>query len=274
MLHLLRAGIVMEIVECTFGSDIEFFLHNGIEVVSAEGIIPGTKENPEPIPGMPKGFAVQLDNVLAEGNIPPCKGSLEFAFRITKLREYIDQLAGPHGCRTVTLASARIAEKYMTPHAKEYGCSPAKNAWTREEVHLADASESNLRGAGFHVHIGYKDPDPITNEFIVKAMDVFVGLPSVIWDDDQDRRATGYGAPGSYRDKPYGVEYRVLSTACASTQDRLRAVFTNTLHALFAVRREKMDIICNPDVPQAILQGDRYAAQHLLEEACRKSTPI
>jgi hypothetical protein len=41
-------------------------------------------------------------------------------------------------------------------------------------------------------------------------MDLFVGLPSTILDED-DQRKNVYGTPGRFRLKPYGVEYRSLS---------------------------------------------------------------
>ena len=56
------------------------------------------------------------------------------------------------------------------------------------------------------MHIGTKH-----NQFdIIKTADLYLGVPSVILDNDTERRKL-YGKAGCLRPKPYGVEYRTLS---------------------------------------------------------------
>ena len=57
------------------GSDVEFFLQDRTtgEVVSAEGLVKGTKEEPFFFDPENSFFATSLDNVAYEGNIPPAK---------------------------------------------------------------------------------------------------------------------------------------------------------------------------------------------------------
>ena len=59
----------------TIGADPELFLINTEtgKVVSSIGIIPGEKGNPYRSKDMPKGFGLEIDNILAEFNIPPAK---------------------------------------------------------------------------------------------------------------------------------------------------------------------------------------------------------
>lgn len=45
---------------------------------------------------------------------------------------------------------------------------------------------------------------------VVKAMDLFLGVPSVLMDEGEERKQL-YGKAGAHRPKPYGVEYRTLS---------------------------------------------------------------
>ena len=56
------------------GSDIEVFLVNEKNtVIPCVGLVKGTKEKPHRPKGMPKGYAVQEDNVMLEFNVPPVR---------------------------------------------------------------------------------------------------------------------------------------------------------------------------------------------------------
>lgn len=62
-----------------------------------------------------------------------------------------------------------------------------------------------------HVHVGYEKPTQKLNERIIKFMDLYLGVPSVIVDSASKDRRLLYGKAGCFRSKPYGVEYRSLS---------------------------------------------------------------
>jgi hypothetical protein len=66
---------------------------------------------------------------------------------------------------------------------------------------------------------------------LVKQLDCFLGLPSLLWDGDTARRKM-YGAAGAFRPKPYGVEYRVLSNAWLLSEERMRFVYNQTVSAV------------------------------------------
>jgi hypothetical protein len=68
---------------------------------------------------------------------------------------------------------------------------------------------------------------------LTKSLDVWLGLPSLVWDQD-DRRRTLYGAAGAFRPKPYGMEYRVLSNKWINDPLLRKTVFHNTLKAIEA----------------------------------------
>lgn len=75
----------------TIGADPEVFIFNTSTktVVSSIGIIPGEKGNPWIDPTWPKGFGLEIDNILGEFNIPPCKTKEEFIDSIVFMKKYI-----------------------------------------------------------------------------------------------------------------------------------------------------------------------------------------
>ena len=62
------------------GSDPELFIVNTKtnKVVSSIGLIPGVKGEAYRSPEMPEGYGLQIDNILAEFNIPPTNKKEEF----------------------------------------------------------------------------------------------------------------------------------------------------------------------------------------------------
>lgn len=218
----------------TIGADIEWFLRNreSSEIVSAEGYIPGTKESPHYFMKGNPYYATSLDNVLAEGNIPPANTVVEFINNIEFLHSHIEKSI-PENLETLAIASARLdPDKYLsTETAQVFGCSKSYGAWDMEE-RVVTHREDNLRSAGFHIHIGYDDFSEETNIKIIKAMDLFLGVPSVIIEPYNERREVGYGRSGDFRNTPFGVEYRTLSSYMASTKDLLRYCYDQTIKAL------------------------------------------
>ncbi len=62
----------MKLTNVTIGADPELFIVNEKtgKIVSSIGLIPGEKGNAYK-EGMPEGFGLQIDNILAEFNVPP-----------------------------------------------------------------------------------------------------------------------------------------------------------------------------------------------------------
>jgi len=206
----------------TIGADIELFLQHRQtkEIVSAEGYVQGTKDHPYCFDAKNLFFATSLDNVLAEFCIPPAHNKVEFYNNIRKSVWYINKTIPKDYC-TVALPSAHLAEKYLqTEQARKFGCEPDYNAYTGYQNNRPFCEDLTLRSAGGHIHIGYKDAThytPNTHEIkdldrraIIQALDLFVGVPSIILEPDNKRKEL-YGKAGSFRPKPYGVEYRTPS---------------------------------------------------------------
>ena len=252
-----------------FGDDIEFFLKskdNG-EIVSAEGIIRGTKTDPYHFDDKNKFFATSLDNILAEGNIPPSTDPLEFYNNVNKLIQYINSIV-PKELTTAALPSARLDVKYLqTDNAMIFGCDPSLNCWTLQEVR-PQPSGDNLRSAGTHIHIGYDNINDDTNVLLARACDLYLGVPAVLKEPANERKQVGYGLAGNFRHQKHGVEYRSLSSHFSSSKDLIEWCFNNANEAIKFVNSGRSEEISSlGDMLQEIINTeDKVTAQFIIEQ--------
>lgn len=136
-------------------------------------------------------------------------------------------------------------------------CDPDFNAWTEQQNPKPEGAATNLRSAGFHVHIGYAGNNVNTSLEIIKHLDMYLGVPSVLIDPDKERRKL-YGKAGCFRLQPWGVEYRVLSSYMMSSPELIRFVYNNALMAVdYVLHGAKIDIPnANIDIPNIINNSD------------------
>ncbi len=245
---------MIKIKNRTIGADPELFVEdkNG-NIISAEGMIGGTKENPKKI--SKKGHAIQEDNIMVEFNIPPSYSEDEFVSNLNQVEEYLNtMLRLKNNCKLNYNASAELDEKYLnTEQAKMFGCEPDFNVYLKD-INPCPNPNTNLRTCGGHIHIGYKNPDFEVSENIVHAMDILLGLPSVELDKD-NRRKEMYGLAGCFRPKDYGVEYRSLSNFWLKTNKLKRWVYKKTMEALDLVESGLIPELINKfgtDIKEAI----------------------
>jgi len=195
------------------GCDPEGFLMRADELISAHGLFQGDKANPYKV----NSGAVQVDGMAFEFNIDPANSADMFA---TSIADVLDQLqAMIPDCKMVLDPVAEFGAEYIAAQpeeAKELGCDPDYNAWG-DCVNPKPDGDVSFRTASGHVHIGWTEGEDITDDAhhnmakaVVKQLDFFLGLPSLLFDADTKRRDM-YGKAGAYRCKSYGVEYRVLS---------------------------------------------------------------
>lgn len=223
------------------GADIEVFLQHRQtgEIVSAEGIIKGTKKEPFNFDKANKYYATSLDNVMAEFCIPPSNKAMEFYLGIQKALRYIEN-AIPKELAPVPIPAAYVDEKYLqTENAKLFGCDPDFNAWTENE-NLPPGTATTLRTAGGHIHIGYANSNPFLNLMIIKAMDLFVGVPGILQEPENQRKVM-YGKAGAFRHKDYGVEYRTPSNYYLENETLTNWIFNNTLAAIEFVKEGRVN---------------------------------
>lgn len=228
----------MIIENVTIGADPELFLINSKtgEVVSSIGIIPGEKGKAYRSEDMPEGFGLEIDNILAEFNIPPVRTKDDFIQSIVYMKNYIKAFVKAKNPNLDILCKASMnvnEDQLQSPEAKLFGCSVDYNAYTEEPNPKPQGERTNLRSAGFHIHIGYNNPNVDTSLLLIKYLDMYLGVPSVIKDDDTKRRSL-YGKAGCFRLTPYGLEYRVLSSYFLSTKATLAWVWNGIMKAIRA----------------------------------------
>lgn len=221
------------------GSDPELFLVDPKtgKIVSAIGIIPGVKHNAYIPQNLPKGYGLQVDNILAEFNIPPITLKEELINNINVMKHYIKEYLKQHNFNLDIhcAASANVPDdQLLHPDALIFGCDPDFNTYSRRQNQSPTCENKNLRSAGCHFHIGYKNPNIEMNFKIIQYLDTYLGIPSILKDTDTSRRAL-YGKAGALRMQPWGVEYRTLSGFFISNDELLEFCYIQIQKALKAL---------------------------------------
>jgi hypothetical protein len=249
----------MSNVSMRLGSDPEIFLQdtNG-KPISAIGYIQADKWNPLQIPDMEKGFTLQEDNVSLEYGIPPASSAEEFVHHIQAVMERSKEWVP--GLSFSKLSCIVFPEDQMQhPLAHVFGCEPDWCAWTGNTNPKPVPPHPFLRSAGGHIHVETQED----KHQVVKGMDLFLGIPSVLMDDGELRKQL-YGKAGALRYKEYGVEYRTLSNFWIFKEELIKWVWRNTARALENV---SMDYTPYADeIQQAINNSDRALAKKLIDQ--------
>lgn len=246
--------------DVTAGADPEVFLFDGDTPVPGIGLIGGTKEEPQPV----KFGAVQEDNVLAEFNIDPAKSQKEFLRNLDMVMRQLAARVAP--LQLKVQASQHFTKEALMaagPQAIRFGCDPDYNAWT-QEVNETPSPFTTLRSAGGHVHLGF-DLTKVDPFSVARSMDIFLGIPSVLLDDNTERRSI-YGKAGSCRPKPYGVEYRTLSNFWLRSNVLMRWVYDNAMLAYEKSDEvdEILDIFPAATIQDTINTSNREMAENMV----------
>ena len=191
-----------KITNLTLGSDPEFFLFDKTiqKVVPAVGLVGGAKYAPH---YLPTGEGILEDNVMVEFTTSVCKDAKDITASVNRalsyLRNKLDKkyeflFAATHNFDWQDLA---------TEQAMLFGCEADYNAYTRRENIPPDSSKESLRSCAGHIHLGWDNPTLSDAVTLVKLLDLYLGVPSVLLDEDRDRRKL-YGKAGCFRPKAYG----------------------------------------------------------------------
>lgn len=263
----------MRVQNFTIGADPELFLEKNGEIISAEGIIGGTKTEPKPISD--EGHAIQEDNVMVEFNIPPSKSVDEFRDNINYVKDYLTTLCSlTPGMALNYSVSNEFDEKVLsTKQAKMFGCEPSFNAYLKR-MNPRPSANTNWRSCGGHIHIGYDNPNQKTTELIIFAMDMILGLQSLNMDSDTVRKKS-YGKAGEFRFKPFGGEYRVLSNFWIENDDLITWAYESTAMAIDLVNSDIIYELIeeySDSVKKAIDNMDKDLANDLLLKISNKIT--
>ena|SRR5687768_15964370 len=117
-----------------------------------------------------------------------------------------------------------------------------------------------------HIHISYEKPDYGVSIELIKALDIFVGLPSVLQDEDKERRKL-YGKAGAYRFKKYGVEYRTPGNYWIFTPDLVKEMFDQVNRAVeFVNSGREISVEEGKIIQRCINSSNREQAVELIEK--------
>lgn len=251
----------------TIGSDPEMFLwsEEKQKFVPVCGLIGGTKDQPLPISDT--GHFIQEDNVAVEFCIPPCKTEDEFVDNLLFGKEYVQKRIESMGLSLKCVASANFdINDLQSEQAKHFGCDPDFNVYLLDQ-NVIDKSkiDPTLRSCGMHIHVGYDNHNPETSFELVKAFDLIAVLPSILIDDDTQRRSL-YGKAGCFRIKEkYGIELRSLSGYFMNSENSMRWVYQKTMESINFVNSG--GIITNEsDIEEAINTSNKELAEEILDD--------
>lgn len=250
------------------GCDPEVFVKKDGVFQSAHGLIRGDKKNPFPV----RNGAVQVDGMALEFNINPASSEEEFIFNVEDV--YAQMRSMVPGFEVVATPVAHFTKEYIEaqpPEALELGCDPDYNGWDLR-INKKPNANRPMRTASGHVHIGWTSGESINDADhfelggeLACQMDFYLGLGSLFYDDDQERRSM-YGNPGCFRPKSYGVEYRTLSNKWLNDRKLMGWVYRQTTKGtkdFFAgnVLKSKYG-----DIQSIIINNDKREAHKIIAE--------
>ena len=223
------------IADLKVGADPEFFVRRGIHYISGHEFECGTKQKP-----MKTAHGhVQVDGVALEVNVNPANSREAFIYNVRSGIADLRDIVKHKQADVIATPSAFFGNKKLSSYpeeARKLGCTPDFNAYTMKMNPRPDAETPFRTGSG-HVHIGWCEDVTAHSRMhmgmcsqIVKQLDYYLGLPSLLWDKDSRRRQL-YGKAGAFRPKSYGVEYRVLSNAWIDTDKLIGWVYDRTIAA-------------------------------------------
>lgn len=253
------------------GADPELMLTNPAgALISAIPLISGNKKKPLPI----KCGAIQHDNVMAEFNIDPADSSEEFEHNIRTVLCGLNKHVSPN--KLLVQASAEYPTETLDHNeARVFGCDPDFDSWTLM-MNQFDSTKAlaNFRSAGGHFHVGYKKEtkemlkDPYGKVEVVKMLDIFQGIPSIILDTDptSPKRRSLYGKAGSHRPKKYGVEYRALGNFWISSP--------SLVHLMYELADTALQLILGGDSQKIIEEVGEKRIQKTINHSNKNETKL
>lgn len=221
----------------SIGADPEFFVKNGDEFVSGHTFPCGNKDKPR----VTDHGKVQCDGLALEVNVSEAftkaKFLLNFRGVVNDLNEIVrnwDKSEAYLVAEPVATFSSGYIDK-LPIWAKELGCNPDFNAYSKEQNPLPDSALTIRTGAG-HLHLGWTENAEGQDHFdkcadLVKQLDFTVGLRTLMFDDEPRRRLL-YGRAGAFRPKFYGVEYRVPSNAWCQSEKLAGVMYDGCVQAV------------------------------------------
>ena len=223
----------------SFGTDPEFMITRDGQYFSAISLVPSTKYERHKI----GDGEFYHDNVMAECAVPPSKTKEDTINNIgTVLRDYAT-LIRPFQLK-IQASQDYPTSELQHPEAKKIGCDPEWDVYSLKVVKPPEEEfiTNPLRTAGGHIHLGCKlAQDEFQGYFIVRMLDLCLGLPSIYLDNDPSSKARRkiYGNAGRFRVPKWGIEYRSLGNFWLASPDLVGLVYDICDFVLDFVRKEK-----------------------------------
>ena len=252
------------------GADPEIFVANKAgQLVSAFGLIEGTKHNPLKV----KNGAVQVDGMALEFNIDAASTETEWVQNIDSVMSTLASMVPDHVLRAIPVANFGIEYIRAQPEvAKELGCDPDFDAWNVAQNPRPNG-ELPFRSAAGHIHFGIieaNDAPTSDGEYIgwiaqkVRELDYYLALPSLFYDGDTQRREL-YGKAGAFRPKSYGFEYRTLSNQWLGSEGLKRWAYRASQKAMDNIERGISLVDKYGDIRNIINTSNKDEARIIIE---------
>ena len=175
-----------------------------------------------------KGHEFYYDNVLAECAIKPSSSAEEAVHNFRECLGIYKDMVAPY----ILLPQASQnypQEELQHEDARKVNCAPEFCPYDMRQTDgpVNEIKSGTLRTCGGHVHLGHEDLNEEKGFLSMFIMDLLLGVPA-LWLDQDPTSATRrrmYGAPGRYRVKDYGMEYRAISNFWLSSPALVEFVF-------------------------------------------------
>lgn len=143
-------------------------------------------------------------------------------------------------------------------------CDPDYCIYTGDVNEPAKPGRSTLRSSGLHIHVGYPNNNIDTSLIMLLYIDAYVGVPSVLYDTDTERKKL-YGKAGCFRLQKWGVEYRTLSSYWLANESRITFIWKQLEWALHCFENN-IALPESSDVQKAINENNIDLANTLIEK--------
>lgn len=266
---------------CKIGCDPEVMVMDVVSktLVGAPEVVPGTKTKPHKL----VDGAMHSDNVNLEFNTKPAVSSKDFVKVLGSVLKQTVRVVGPK-YKLIVRASAKFPKSALKhPDTQMFGCESDFDAWRLcPNIIEEDAATDSFRTAGGHIHVGHtpKSKKLLTDDWgkveVVKMMDAFVGVTSVLLDNDPTSvaRRKLYGRSGAHRMKDYGVEYRAAGNFWISSPKLVEIIHGLTNLAvdicLKGKSKEVVEKISGRSIREVIDTSAKPRAKRIFKEVTSK----